>query len=143
MRYQQAAATAMEAGLGADADQLPATALAERLLLTMLDFGRERMGFTRIVLQASPNPHLTAAAAGMMEVATTHFAAVLTCRHPTLPAANSALVARVALTAVMALLGLLIAEKPRGEDYANALLHETHTLLAAYLLAYEARALQG
>gem|GEM_PF-2878993 len=72
--------------------------------------------------------------------ATDHLAALLAIRLPQLPPDQPQRAARVALTAVMALLGLITAEKALGSAHSEALLAETHSLLAAYLGALEVRA---
>jgi AcrR family transcriptional regulator len=139
-RYRAAGAEALAAALTPVVATLPASALAERLLGTMVAFGAARMGLTKIVLQAGANDRLAAAAAGIMAEATTLLAALLDARLPALPPARRALAARVALTAVMALLGVLTAEKAHGPAHSEALLAETHTLLAGYFAALDAAA---
>lgn len=139
-RYREAAGAALSAALTPDAATLPVAALAERLLIGMVSFGSERLGFTRIVLQTGANEPLAAAAAGIMADATDHLAALLAIRLPQLPPDQPQRAARVALTAVMALLGLITAEKALGPSHSEALLAETHSLLAAYLGALEVRA---
>lgn len=142
-RYQEAAGVALDAGLGPEAAALPPAALAERLLATMVTFGRERMGFTRLVLQTGASPHLAAAAVGIMDVATRRLEAILAARSPALAAAERPMAARIAMTAVMALLALATAEKPRGEEHIKAIIAEAGRLLAAYLADLDARARAG
>jgi AcrR family transcriptional regulator len=142
-RYRDGAGAALDAALNPDAASLSAPELAGLLLQTMVAFGSERMGLTRIVLQAGANETLAAVAAGIMQDASAHLAALLALRHPSMPEARRLLAARVALTAVMALLGVVTAEKPRGPAHIKAILGETHQLLAAYLAALDAGAETG
>jgi AcrR family transcriptional regulator len=142
-RYRAEASAVLAAALTPDSAALPAAALAERLLGAMVAFGTARMGLTRIVLQAGANDRLAPAAAAIMGDASARLAGVLAARHPALAEGERLLGARVALTAVMALLGLVTAEKSRGQEHVDALLAETHSLLAAYLAALDSRASGG
>lgn len=136
-QYRLAASAALDAALTDELRSLPVEALGARLLETMVAFGTARIGLTKIVLQAGANDTLAAAAAGLMSDATERLAAALAARAPTRDPARHRLAARVALTAVMALLGLITAEKAHGSAHAEALLTETRTLLVAYLAAHE------
>lgn len=142
-RYQEAAAAALDAALLPEAAGLPPEDLAGLLLTAMVEFGTAHMGFTRIVLQAGANAHLTAAAAGIMGIASARLDTVLARRCPGLDPTLRPLGARVALTAVMALLGLVTAEKHRGHAHGEALIAETHRLLAAYVADLDRRAAAG
>lgn len=132
-RYRSSAASALDAALGPETTTMSAMALAERLLEAMVAFGAARMGFTRLVLQAGAHPQLASAATGVMDEAAARLETVLACRAPELPPERRALVARVALTATMALLGVVVAEKSRGSVHTKALLAEAERLLGAYL----------
>jgi AcrR family transcriptional regulator len=138
-RYRQGAGAALRTALTPEMARLPAAALAELVLGTLVAFGMERMGLTRIVLLAGANDQLAAAASGILRDATAHLAELLAERLPQLPPAERQLAARVALTAVMALLGLLTAEKAQGEAHSKALLRETTALLTGYLTELDAR----
>jgi AcrR family transcriptional regulator len=139
-RYQEQAGAALDLGCGPGAAALPAPELAARLLDTMVEFGMAHMGFTKIVLQTGASPHLAGVATGLMDMSSARLAAILADRRPALPDAERALAARVAMTAVMALLALATAAKPRGEEQVKAILAEAHLLLAAYLSSLDARA---
>lgn len=142
-RYRTVAADALGAALGPEVTHLPAAALAEQVLTAMVTFGTSRIGFTKMVLQAGAHPHLAAAAGALMDDAAATVGALLDRRHPGRPAGECRLAARVALAAVMALLSIITAEKPRGQAHVEALMAETHTLLAAYLEALDRRAAGG
>jgi AcrR family transcriptional regulator len=142
-RYRTAAADALGAALAPAAATLPAADLADLLLQTMVAFGQERIGLTKIVLQAGANEALGAAAAAIMQDAAAHLDALLALRHPALPAERRLLAARVALAAVMALLGMLTAEKARGHAHSTAILAETQLLLTGYLQALDRGASAG
>lgn len=142
-RYREAAGAALDAAVGPETAALPPAELAARLLDAMVGFGTARMGFTRTVLQAGASPHLAGVAGALMDTAAARLEAALAARRPALPADQRPLAARVAMTAVMALLTLVTAEKARGETHVKALLGEAHQLLAAYLAAVDARAASG
>lgn len=139
-RYQESAGEALDAALGAEAATLDPAELAARVLGAMVGFGTSRMAFTRIVLQTGASPHLAGVAAGLMTMASRRLEAVLAARTPALPAPERPLAARVAMTAVMALLALATAEKPHGHEHVAAIIAEAEQLLGAYLAAIDARA---
>lgn len=139
-RYRAEANAALGAALTPESAALPPDALAERLLGTMVAFGAAHISFTRIVLQAGANDRLATAAAGILDDASAQLAAVLAVRHPTLAEDERLRAARVAFTAVLALLGLVTVEKARSPADSKALLTETQALLAAYLGALDSRA---
>lgn len=139
-RYQEAAGAAMDAALGPDAAGLPAEELAARILDAMVGFGSARMGFTRMVLQTGASPHFAGVAAALMDLAAARLDAVLAARRPALAATERPMAARVAMTAVMALLGLATAEKNHGHAHVETMLAEAHRLLAAYLASIDVRA---
>lgn len=143
VRYQESAGVALDTTLGQDAAALPSAALAGRLLDAMVSFGMAHMGFTRMVLQTGANPHLAGVASALMDMATTRLDTILAARQPALAAEQRPMAARVAMTAVMALLALATAEKPRGSSYVEGVINEAHQLLAAYLAAIDARAAAG
>ena len=134
-RYQEAAAEALDAALGPEAASLGPEELAERLLGAMVAFGTARMGFTRIVLQAGASPQLARVATALMDVATARLDQALALCMPALDPHRRPLAARVAMTAVMALLGLATSEKPHGQAHVEALIAEARQLLVAYLAA--------
>jgi AcrR family transcriptional regulator len=142
-RYQEAAGATLDAALGPEAAALPAGELAERVLGAMVTFGISRLAFTKIVLQTGASPHLAGVAAGLIAMAAGRLDDVLAARTPALPAPARPLAARVAMTAVMALLALATAEKPRGHEHVEAIIAEAHQLLAAYLAAVDARAAEA
>lgn len=140
-RYQEQASATLEDALDDTAAGLPADELAGRILDAMVGFGSTRVGFTRMVLQAGASPHFAAVATSLMDSAAMQLDAILALRLPALPAAERRNAARVAMTAVMALLGMATAEKPRGHEYVVAIIDEARRMLAAYLASLDARAL--
>ncbi len=143
LRYQEGAAAALSAALAPASAELAPEALAGLVLEAMVAFGSARMGFTRIVLQAGADPHLAGAAAAIMDIAAAQLEAILAVRSPALPPHQRSLAARVAMTAVMALLALVTAEKQRGPEHVKGILAEAQQLLAAYLAAIDERARAG
>jgi AcrR family transcriptional regulator len=143
LRYQEGAATALSAALGPRSAELAPEALAACVLEAMIAYGSARLGFTRIVLQAGADPHLAGAAAAIMDIAAAHLEAILAMRRPALPPSERSVAARVAMTAVMALLALVTAEKQRGPEHIKAIIAEAQQLLAAYLAAIDERARAG
>ncbi|HMO57825.1 MAG TPA: TetR/AcrR family transcriptional regulator [Roseiflexaceae bacterium] len=129
-RYSTEGAEVLDAVLDA---ALPATALAERFLAAMIEFGAQRIAFTRIVLQSGGEPQLQAAAAAVHHMLQQRFVRLIQARAPHLPAERMRLTADVSLAAVNALLALAISRKPLGEPAVHEVLSEAQTLLLAYL----------
>jgi AcrR family transcriptional regulator len=139
-RYRAGAAASFDAALGPEAADLPLATLIARLLDVMVAFGAEQIGFTRLVLHSGGHPQLQAAAAALQADVAARAEGLLALRAPQLAPARRQLVARVALTAVFALLSLVVAEKPFGPAHAEALIAETRRLLVTYLVAASAEA---
>jgi AcrR family transcriptional regulator len=131
-RYNDEGLLALDASLDAS---LPADLLAERFLEAMIEFGAQRIAFTRIVLQSGGEPQLQQAAAVVHAMLIDRFSRLVRARAPYLTDARVQLIAEVSLAAVNALLALAISRKPLGEPAVHAVLAETHTLLLAYLAA--------
>lgn len=132
-RYRAKAAALFDAALGGDEAERPTAELAARILGVMVEYGESRLGFSRVVLQAGGDPQLSAAAAAILGDVATRLEELLGRRADHIPAERRRLMARVSITAVSALLALVIAEKPRGEAHAKAIIGETQALLVAYL----------
>jgi AcrR family transcriptional regulator len=134
-RYRAEAADLFDAALGDSADNVPTGDLVARLLGVMVEYGRVRIGFSRVVLQAGGDPQLQAAAAAILGDAIGRLEGLLARRAAHLPAERRQLMARVGITAVSALLALVIAEKPQGEAHSTAIIAEAQRMLTAYLTA--------
>lgn len=129
-RYRAEAAALLDEALAAD---LPLGALIERLLNTVVEFGAQRIGFTRMVLQAGAHPHLAAAAADLQADLVVRVEGLLATRAPHLAPERRRLTAEVALRAVLALLAFAIGEKPHGHERVLAVIDEIRRLLGAYI----------
>jgi AcrR family transcriptional regulator len=134
-RYRAEAANLFDTALGDSADGLPIGKLVARLLGVMVEYGRVRIGFSRVVLQAGGDPQLQAAAAAILGDAIRRLEGLLAKQATHLPAERRQLMARVGITAVSALLALVIAEKPQGEAHIKAIIDEAQRMLTAYLTA--------
>ncbi|MEO7908606.1 MAG: TetR/AcrR family transcriptional regulator [Roseiflexaceae bacterium] len=120
---------------------LPLTQLSERLIQAMLEFGGAHIGFSRIILQAPANTPLGAAASTLQHDLIDRLDTLLAARAPWMAAEQRVLHATVGLTAVNALLSLMIAQKTSGKiDFAHALMGQANVLLVAYLQAVTAPA---
>lgn len=137
-RYRAEAAALFDQALGDAAAGLPTEALIGRLLGVMVEYGSSRIGFSRVVLQAGGDPQLAAAAEAILGDAIGRLEDLLARRAGHISAERRALMARVGITAVSALLALVIAEKPRGEEHVLAIIGEAQRLLVAYLTGAEA-----
>jgi AcrR family transcriptional regulator len=134
-RYRAEAAALFDVALEDGAADLPTTELVARLLGVMVEYGRVRIGFSRVVLQAGGDPQLQAAAAAILGDAIRRLEGLLARRAAHLPAERRQLMARVGITAVSALLAVVIAEKPQGEAHTKAIIAEAQRMLTAYLTA--------
>lgn len=132
-RYREAGGALIDRLLAAGAAERPVEELVERFLEAIVEFGAARIGFTRIVLQAGGDPHLLAAASALHSTLIDRLERLIAVRAPELPPDRRVLIARVAVTAMNALLALAIAEKPHGEAAVEAIISETGRLLVAYV----------
>jgi AcrR family transcriptional regulator len=133
-RYREEAAALFDAALEGGSAELPTAELIGRLLGVMVEYGRERIGFSRVVLQAGGDPQLQAAAAAILGDVIGRLEGLLTRRAGHLPAERRRLMARLGITATSALLALLIAEKSQGEEHSKAIIAEAQRMLTAYLM---------
>lgn len=129
-RYRAEAAALLDATLAAD---LPLGDLIDRLLNTVVEFGAQRIGFTRMVLQTGGQPQLAAAAANLQADLAARVEGLLASRAPHLSPERRRLTAEVALRAVLALLAFAIGEKPHGHERVLAIIDEIRRLLGAYI----------
>lgn len=138
-RYHAGMIAMYDALVTPEVARLPLTQLSERLIGAMLEFGGAHIGFSRIILQAPANTPLGAAASTLQHDLISRLDALLAARAPWLAAEQRVLHATVSLTAVNALLSLMIAQKASGNfEFAHALVGQANVLLVAYLQAVTA-----
>jgi AcrR family transcriptional regulator len=133
-RYRAGMLAMYDALVTPEVTRLPLNQLLERLIDAMLEFGGAHIGFSRIILQAPANTPLGAAASTLQHDLIGRIDALLAARAPWLAAEQRVLHATVSLTALYALLSLMIAHKTSGNiDFAYALMGQANVLLVAYL----------
>jgi AcrR family transcriptional regulator len=132
-RYRAGAAELFDAVLTPEVQALPTSDLVAVILGVLVEFGSQRIGFTRLVLHAGEDPALMAAAARIMSEIASRFDAVLAARAPHVSPERRALVIQLSLTAISALLATAIAAKPQGEEAVHAIIAETQLMMSAYL----------
>ena len=135
-RYHAGMLAVYEALLTSDIESVPLEELVERLVEAMIAFGGAHIGFSRIVLQASPNTQLGNAASALLRDMIGQLDQLLAARAPWLTPSQRTLYATAGLTAVNALLSLGIAEKQASnEEFAHQVMEQAKVVLIAYLRA--------
>lgn len=134
-RYRAGAAALLDSVLTPSVADLPTPELVEVILGVMVEFGAQRIGFTRIVLHSGAHPDLDAAASYIFADVAARFDALIARRAPNVAPARRALAVRLSLVAISALLAEAIAAKPQGEPAVHAIIAETKLMLGAYLAA--------
>jgi AcrR family transcriptional regulator len=134
-RYRAGAAALLDAVLTPEVIALPTPELVEIILGVMIEFGAQRIGFTRIVLHAGAHPDLDAAASHIFGDVAARFTAIIARRAPHIAPERRDLAVRLSLVAISALLAEAIAAKPHGEQAVHAIIAETKLMIGAYLAA--------